>query len=84
MVPYDSFVARTLKQVLADARKLSPEDQAVARAELDDPQDDPRSVEQAWREEVVRRVEEVERGEVELLDADQALTKLKKRFPRRR
>jgi hypothetical protein len=77
-------VARTLKQVLADARKLSPEDQAAARAELEAPQDDPRAVEQTWREEVVRRVEEVERGDVELLDADRALSKLKKRFPRRR
>ncbi|MCC6877381.1 MAG: addiction module protein [Sandaracinaceae bacterium] len=42
------------------------------------------SIEAAWREEVARRLREIESGEVELLDAEAVLSALRAKYSRRR
>ena len=66
--------------VLEEALKLSPNERAeVAEqliASLDEAPD--AGVEQAWQEEVQRRLQQVERGEVELIDSDTVMAELRK------
>lgn len=67
--------------VLEEALKLSPNERAeVAEqliASLDEMPD--ADVEQAWQEEVQRRLQQVERGEVELIDSDTVMAELRKK-----
>ena len=65
--------------VLEEALKLSSNERAeVAEqliASLDEAPDT--GVEQAWQEEVQRRLGQIERGEVELIDSDTVMAELR-------
>jgi putative addiction module component (TIGR02574 family) len=67
--------------LLEEALKLTAYERAeVAEqliASLDEVPDT--GVEQAWQEEVQRRLQQVERGEVELIDSDTAMAELRKK-----
>ena len=67
--------------VLEEALKLTANERAeVAEhliASLDEVPDT--DVEQAWQEEVRRRLQQVERGEVELIDSDTVMAELRKK-----
>ena len=67
--------------VLEEALKLSPHERAeVAEqliASLDEVPDT--DVEQAWQEEIQKRVQQIERGEVELIDSDTVMAELRKK-----
>lgn len=67
--------------LLEEALKLTAYERAeVAEqliASLDEVPDT--DVEQAWQEEVQRRLQQVERGEVELIDSDTAMAELRKK-----
>jgi putative addiction module component (TIGR02574 family) len=67
------------KVVLEEALKLTANERAeVAEqliASLDEVPDT--DVEQAWQEEIQRRLQQVERGEVELIDSDTVIAELR-------
>lgn len=67
--------------VLEEALKLSPNERAEVDeqliASLDEMPD--ADVEQAWQEAVQRRLQQVERGEVELIDSDTVMAELRKK-----
>ena len=67
--------------IVEQALKLSPTERAdVAEqllASLDEALDS--DVEQAWQEEVQRRLQQVECGEVELIDSDTVMAELRKK-----
>jgi hypothetical protein len=72
-----------VKKLIEDCYALSEEDRAIVRVELDDDTtDSPEDVEAAWRDELQRRVDEIERNEVELLDGEQTFAKLRAKFDR--
>jgi putative addiction module component (TIGR02574 family) len=67
----------------AQARALPPEDRARLAEELLaslDPQDT--EVEAAWDEELRRRIDEVERGAVQLIPAEQAFAQVRRAIGR--
>ena len=56
------------RKILEDAYSLTPSDRALLAGELADVGDDePEEVRAAWVQEAVRRLEQAERGEVELV-----------------
>lgn len=67
--------------VLEEALKLTANERAevVERliASLDEAPDT--DVEQAWQEEIQKRLEQIERGEVELIDSDTVMAELRKK-----
>jgi putative addiction module component (TIGR02574 family) len=67
--------------IVEQALKLSPTERAdVAEqllASLDEALDS--DVEKAWQEEIQRRLQQVERGEVELIDSDTVMAELRKK-----
>lgn len=70
--------------VRTSALRLSTEDRAQIAADLIESLDldalsaeDPAAVEAAWQDEIGRRIEAVERGEVELLDGTPILNQLR-------
>jgi putative addiction module component (TIGR02574 family) len=67
--------------IVEQALKLSPTERAeVAEqliASLDEVPDT--DVEQAWQEEVQRRLGQIERGEVKLIDSDTVMAELRKK-----
>lgn len=69
------------KVVLEEALKLTANERAeVAEqllASLDEVPDN--DVDQAWQEEIQRRLQQVERGEVELIDSDTVMAELRKK-----
>lgn len=68
--------------VLAEAFKLTANERAeVAEqliASLDEAPDT--DVEQAWQEEMQKRSQQIERGEVELVDSDAVMAELRKKY----
>jgi len=68
--------------IVEQALKLSPTERAdVAEqllASLDEALDS--DVEKAWQEEIQRRLQQVERGEVELIDSDTVMAELRKKL----
>ena len=67
--------------ILEQALKLSPTERADVAEQLivslDERPD--ADTEQAWQEEVQRRLQQVERGEVELIDSDTVMPDLRKK-----
>jgi len=67
--------------ILEQALKLSPTERADVAEQLivslDERPD--ADAEQAWQEEVQRRLQQVERGEVELIDSDTVMADLRKK-----
>lgn len=69
------------KVVLEEALKLTANERAEVVeqliASLDEVSDT--DVEQAWQEEVQRRLQQIEHGEVELIDSDTVMAELRKK-----
>jgi len=67
--------------IVEQALKLSPTERAEVAEKLivslDEVPDT--DVEQAWQEEVQRRLQQVERGEIELIDSDTVMAELRKK-----
>ncbi len=67
--------------IVEQALKLSPTELAEVAEQLIVSLDEvlDTGVEQAWQEEVQRRLQQVERGEVELIDSDTVMAELRKK-----
>ena len=67
--------------IVEQALKLSPTERADVAEQLlaclDEALDS--DVEKAWQEEIQRRLQQVERGEVELIDSDTVMAELRKK-----
>jgi putative addiction module component (TIGR02574 family) len=75
----------TLEQISESALKLSTKDRAaLTRALLqsleEEPADDPAEVEQAWHDEVTRRVEEIKSGRVKGVPAEEVFAQLRAKY----
>jgi hypothetical protein len=85
MVPYDACVARTVDQVLKEVREWPLEEQEKLALELvsslEESGDD---LTDEWKEEVGDRLDEIDRGDVELRDGETVLRELKARRTSRR
>jgi hypothetical protein len=71
-----------VKRLTDEIRNLPPEDQAELLDELlvlTHREPDP-EIEKAWAAEIEKRISAVERGEVELFDADEVLTEARERL----
>lgn len=69
------------KRVLEEALQLEPGTRAMIAETLLESLDfeEDFEVSQAWREEIQRRCEQVDRGEVELIDSDTVMAELRKK-----
>lgn len=69
------------KRVLEEALQLEPGTRAMIAETLLESLDfeEDFEVSQAWREEIQRRCEQVDRGEVELIDSDTLMAELRKK-----
>lgn len=67
--------------IVEQALKLSPTERAEVAEKLivslDEAPDT--DVEQAWHEEIQKRLQQIERGEVELIDSDTVIAELRKK-----
>jgi hypothetical protein len=75
-----AFMPSPVRKLLDEAKKLSTEDRALLRAELEEmdqgsPQDE---VEAAWDEEIVRRVKSIQDGNAVLIDHEEAERRIQK------
>lgn len=68
------------KKVLEEAMQLEPGSRAMIAETLLESLDfeEDFEVSQAWREEIQRRCEQIDRGEVELIDSDTVMAELRK------
>lgn len=74
-------MALTLDQLEAEAAKLSPDERSALierLQELDEPADP--EVQAAWDAEILRRIRQVDSGEVELLDGPTVMAELRKKY----
>jgi hypothetical protein len=78
---YDEVVPRTFDQILAEARELPTDQQERLVDELAATLHEASELSPEWKREIARRIGQIERGEVELLDGDQVLRELRERFP---
>lgn len=72
-----------VQEILNRAMTLSEKERAEIAHKLlsslePEPEEDPAEVEQAWLEEIERRMDLVEKGEGQLVDAFEAIAKLRK------
>lgn len=69
------------KKVLEEAMQLEPGSRAMIAETLLESLDfeEDFDVSQAWREEIQRRCEQIDRGEVELIDSDMVMAELRKK-----
>jgi len=78
--------AASFKEALDLALGLSADERAALAhdllASLDGPADPDAA--QAWEAEITRRLDELERGQVQTIDADEALRRIDKNLSRRR
>lgn len=74
----------TLNQLRASISKLSEAERAELAYELVSSLDGPRDkgVEQAWDDEIVRRIDQVEAGDAEVLSRDEFRRRMKDRLAR--
>jgi len=81
---YDPLVTDAAKKLLEEALKLPPDERALLGAEILDSVHDepPEEVEAAWRDEIKRRIAEIESGQVELLDGEAVLRELRAKYQR--
>jgi hypothetical protein len=84
-MPYDALVARTVDQVLQEVREWPLEEQEKLALELasslEESGDD---LTDEWKDEVGDRLDEIDRGDVELRDGETVLRELKARRTSRR
>jgi hypothetical protein len=68
------------KKILDEAMQLEPSSRAMIAETLLESLDfeEDFKVSQAWREEIQRRCEQIDRGEVELIDSDTVIAELQK------
>ena len=69
------------KKVLEEAMQLEPGSRAMIAETLLESLDfeEDFEVSQAWQEEIQRRCEQIDRGEVELIDSDTVMAELRKK-----
>ena len=69
------------KRILEEAMHLEPSTRALIAETLLESIDFEEDVEisQAWRDEIQRRCEQIDRGEVELIDSDTVMAELRKK-----
>jgi putative addiction module component (TIGR02574 family) len=69
------------KKVLEEAMQLEPGTRAMIAESLLESLDfeEDFEVSQAWRDEIQRRCEQIDRGEVELIDSDTVMAELRKK-----
>ena len=67
-----------VKKLLDEALALPPEERALLAAELGSTEGEgpPEEVEAAWREEILHRIRQIERGEVKVYDAEEVYQEL--------
>lgn len=77
-------MARPLDELIHDALALSSEERVWLLARIEDSLAEPvdSKIEQAWADEVDRRVAEIDRGEVEMIPWEEVRAKLHRRFVR--
>lgn len=79
-------MARPLKEIEQELMKLSHEERArlartlIVSLDEEEEQLSEAECETLWMEEIKRRGAEIERGEVELIPAEEVLQKLRKKF----
>jgi putative addiction module component (TIGR02574 family) len=70
------------EQVLQSALSLNPNDRAEIAASLiqslDEPADD--NVETAWAEEIKRRIDSIDKGEVQLIPSEEVMRSMRERL----
>jgi putative addiction module component (TIGR02574 family) len=77
-------VTRAAKKILDEARALSVEErEEIAHGLLESVAAERDDLSPEWREEIARRIKQIERGEVELIDGDEVLRELREQFPDR-
>ena len=78
------MTTETLNQLRSQISTLSESERAALARELimslDGPRDDSDSVEQAWHDEIIRRVAKVKSGKATLLSRDEFRTKMRARI----
>jgi putative addiction module component (TIGR02574 family) len=69
------------KKILEEAMQLEPGTRAMIAETLLESLDfeEDFAVSQAWREEIQRRCEQIDRGEVELIDSDTVMAELRRK-----
>ena len=69
------------KKILEEAMQLEPSTRALIAETLLESLDFEENFEisQAWRDEIRRRCEQIDRGEVELIDSDTVMAELRKK-----
>ncbi len=69
------------KKILEEAMHLEPSTRALIAETLLESLDfeEDFEISQAWREEIQRRCEQIDRGEVELIDSDTVMAELRKK-----
>lgn len=75
-------MSSTLTELKEKASQLSETERAELALSLIESLDGPADpgVEEAWRVEIERRADEIERGEVELVPGDEVIARLRRRF----
>lgn len=70
------------KKILEEAMQLEPGTRALIAETLLESLDFEEGFEisQAWRDEIQRRCEQIDRGEVELIDSDTVMADLRKKY----
>jgi putative addiction module component (TIGR02574 family) len=69
-------MSMTLAEIEAEAMKLSPREREQLADTLYVSLDDQEEIDEAWREEIARRIEEVQTGAVQLIPAEQVLAEI--------
>ena len=74
-------ISPNAKKILEDAMQLELGTRALIAETLLESLDfeEDFEVSQAWREEIQRRCEQIDRGEVELIDSDRVMAELRKK-----
>lgn len=70
------------KKILEEAMQLEPGTRALIAETLLESLDfeEDFEISQAWREEIRRRCDQIDRGEVELLDSDTVMAEMRKKY----
>lgn len=71
-----------LERIREEAKQLSDDERCILGAELLEPagEADAAAIEQAWDEEILRRVEEIKSGKVQMIPFDEVMADLRTEF----
>jgi len=72
-----------LERLREQAKELTDDERCLLGAELLEPpgEGDAAEVEQAWDEEILRRVEEIKSGKVKMIPHEEVMASLRAKFP---